>query len=92
MKINGLKVMQDKGWKADSTFTADDGRTMQIPANHKAICTDEVGDVVNLTIVAPSPVSLRIGQVLDGLSLAGNVSKNSFGWMVKATVVTPAKA
>lgn len=92
MKINGLKVLQDKGWKADSTFTSDDGRTMSIPANHKAICTDEAGDIVNLTIVSPSPVALRSGQVLDGLSLAGGVSKNAFGWTVKATIATTAKA
>lgn len=92
MKIIGLKVIADKGWKAESTFTADDGRTMQIAANHKAICTDESGDIVNVTIVSPAPVSLRVGQALDGLTLAGSVSKNAFGWTVKATVATPLKA
>lgn len=92
MKITGLKVIADKSWKPESTFTADDGRTMLIAANHKVICTDECDDIVNLTIVSPSPVPLRVGQVLDGLALAGSVSKNAFGWAVKATMSTPAKA
>lgn len=92
MKITGLKIAADKGWKADSTFTADDGRTISIPANHKVICTDEAGDIVNVTIVSPAPVTLRVGQPLDGLSLAGSVSKNAFGWTVKATIATPTKA
>ena len=48
MKIDWLRIMSDKGWKPDSAFTADDGRSMQIPANHKFVCMDELGDVVNL--------------------------------------------
>lgn len=86
MKIEGLKVFADKGWKADSVFTADDGKTMTIPANHKFICQDENNDIVNVTFVTPAPLSLKIGSDLKSVVLVGNVSKTSFGWTLKAEI------
>lgn len=87
MKIEGLKVFQVKDWKPDSTFTDDSGRTLPIPANHKIICQDENKDIVNVTFVTPSPLSVKEGDVLKGVVIVGNVSKASFGWSVKAKMV-----
>lgn len=84
MKIEGLKVFKIGDWKSDSTFTADNGQTMPIPANHKIICQDENGDIVNVTFVTPSPLPVKVGQILTGVILCGNVSKTAFGWTVKA--------
>lgn len=87
MKIEGLKVFADKGWKADSSFTADNGATMSVPANHKVVCQDENGDIVNVTFVSESPLSVKVGDVLKGVVLVGSVSKTNFGWSVKAQLV-----
>lgn len=84
MKIEGLKVFKVGDWKSDSTFTADNGQTMTVAANHKIICQDENSDIVNVTFVTPSPLSFKVGQVLNGVFLCGNVSKTAFGWSVKA--------
>lgn len=84
MKIDGLKVFKVGDWKSDSTFTADNGQTMAVLANHKFICQDENGDIVNVTFVTPSPLSLKVGQTLMGVILCGNVTKTAFGWTVKA--------
>lgn len=84
MKIEGLKVFAVKEWKSDSTFMGDDGKTMSIPANHKIICQDDCGDIVNVTFVSPAPLSVKVGDLLKGVVLVGNVSKTSFGWAIKA--------
>lgn len=86
MKLVGLKVFADKGWKPDSTFTGDDGRTMTIPANHKIICQDENNDVVNVSFVTAAPLTLKVGAVVD-VSVTGNISKSAFGWSVKGVLV-----
>lgn len=83
MIIKGLKVLQDKGWKSDSTFTSDDGRTMPIPANHKFVCIDECGDVVNCTFVTPAPLNFKVGSSTPDVLLVGNVSHSQFGWTLK---------
>lgn len=87
MRIEGLKVFVVKEWKADSAFTSDNGHTMTIPANHKVICQDENGDVVNVSFVTPAPLNFKVGQELKGVSLIGNVSRNSFGYTLKAKLV-----
>lgn len=86
MKIEGLKVFAIKDWKPDSTFTDDNGKVMPIPANHKIICQDENKDIVNVTFVTPSPLAVKEGDILKGVSLVGNVSKTSFGWTLKAKI------
>lgn len=85
MKIEGLKVFQLKDWKPDSMFQADDGKTMQIPANQKIICQDENNDIVNVTVVTPSPLTLKVGDKIS-LVLSGNVSHTSFGWTAKGII------
>ena len=83
MKIEGLKVMSDKGWTADSTYTADNGKVYNIPANHKYVCIDENGGVVNLTLITPAPCAYKEGTALPTLQLAGNVTSNTFGTTCK---------
>lgn len=84
MKIEGLKVFAVKDWKADSTFTDDNGKVMPILANHKVICQDENKEIVNVTFVTPAPLAVKEGDVLKSVSVVGNVSKTSFGWSLKA--------
>lgn len=84
MKIEGLKVFKINDWKAESSFRSDDGRTMPIPANHKVVCQDENGDIVNVTFITSVPLAFKVGDVLKGVTLAGSASKTSFGWSVKA--------
>lgn len=84
MKIEGLKVFADKGWSSDSSFMNDNGVSTPIPANHKVVCQDENGDIVNVTFVTSQPLSLKLGEVLKGVTLIGGVSKTRFGWTVKA--------
>lgn len=86
MKITGLKVVADKGWKPDSTFTSEDGKVMPIAANHKIVCQDENGDIVNVTAVSPAPLPLKAGSPLGEVTLAGNVSHTAFGWSAKVLV------
>lgn len=87
MKIQGLKLLTDKGWNASSSFTNDAGKVMPIPANHKMVCQDENGDIVNLTIVTPVPATLKAGEEIKNLRLSGSVSRSAFGWTVKAEFI-----
>lgn len=84
MKIEGLKVFAVMEWKPDSTFTGDNGKIMPVSANHKIICQDDCGDIVNVTFVTPAPLPVKVGDLLKGVVLVGNVSKTSFGWSMKA--------
>lgn len=84
MKIVGLKLMSDKGWTAENAFQSDSGKLLTIPANHKVVCTDEEGDVVNVTLVSPTPIAFKAGEELKNLKLVGSVSKSGFGWSLKA--------
>lgn len=86
MKIDGLKFLQDKGWSAASTFTADNGRVMPIPANHKIVATDENGDVVNVTIQTEKPLTFKASQPVGVITLTGSLSKTTFGWSLKGTL------
>lgn len=83
MKVTGLKFMSDKGWTADNAFQSDSGKMLTIPANHKCVCTDEDGDVVNVTIVTPAPLVFKAGEELKNVKLVGSVSKSGFGWALK---------
>ena len=83
MKVVGLKLMSDKGWTAESAFQSDSGKMLTIPANHKVVCTDEDGDVVNVTLVSAAPISFKAGEELKNLKLVGSVSKSGFGWALK---------
>lgn len=86
MKIDGLKFLQDKGWSPASTFTADNGRVMPIPANQKIVATDEIGDVVNVTIQTEKPLTFKPSQLVGAITLTGTVSKTAFGWSLKGTL------
>lgn len=59
---------------------------MNVPANHKVICTDEDNEVVNVTFVTPSPLNLKPGQELKEVKVVGSLSKSSFGWNLKASI------
>jgi len=84
MKVSGLKMLQDKGWKADSEFVSDSGQRMSIPANHKLVALDDNGDVVNVVVQTPSPLNLpKSGSPLPDFEPTGSFSRNSFGWSIK---------
>lgn len=83
MKIDNLKVVSVKEWRMASQFKADNGQTYDIPANHKIVCLDEVGDIVNVSVITEKPLNLTVGSKI-AVSVAGNVQHNSFGWTLKA--------
>ena len=85
MQINGLKFLSDKGWTAESTYQSDNGKVYPVPANHKIVATDESGDIVNLTIITPAPLTFKPSEALKPLTLRGNVSHSPFGWSLKAS-------
>lgn len=84
MKVTGLKVLQIKEWKNKSSFTADDGRVFEVPANQKFVCRDG-DDFVNLTVKTDSPIpNVKVGDVLT-IDLLG-FSRSSFSINVKGTI------
>lgn len=82
IRISGLKVIQDVGFKVASSFTSNDGRTLPVPANHKLVCKDVDGDIVNVQYITDKPLAVKIGDSLSDLKLMG-FSRTSFAVTLK---------
>ena len=90
MIVKGLKIVQMRDWVADKPWVLDNGTRGVTPANHKIICMDEQGDIVNCTFVTPQPLQLAKGSTID-IRLVGSFRLNNFAWDGKAELLTNAK-